>query len=97
MAREEGFPIEPLMDRVFVKKDDMTEVIDKSGKKWHLPQTVKGRAQKGTVVAVGPGYLDLHSGDFYPISVKVGDRITLVPAIHCKKCYFCSIAKTPSE
>ena len=29
--------------------------------------------------------------------VQVGDRIVLVPAIHCKKCYYCSITKTPSK
>ena len=71
---EEKFPIEPLMDRVFVKKDDMS-VDPKTG--FHLPQTVKGRAQTGVVVAVGPGYLDTHSGEFYPMDLKVGDRVFL--------------------
>lgn len=71
---EKRFPIEPLMDRVFVKKDDM--LVDKATG-FHLPQTVKGRAQTGTVVAAGPGYLDTNSGKFYPMQLKVGDRVFL--------------------
>jgi chaperonin GroES len=66
------FPIQPLMDRVFVKKDDMS--VDKDTG-FHLPDTVKGRAQTGTVVAVGPGYLNTNTGDFHPTTVKVGDRV----------------------
>jgi len=72
--REEGFPIEPLMDRVFVRKDDMS--VDKDTG-FHLPDTVKGRAQTGTVVACGPGYLNVQTGDFYPMQVKVGDKVFL--------------------
>jgi len=68
------FPIQPLMDRVFVKKDDAS--VDKSTG-FHLPDTVKGRAQTGTVVAVGPGYVDLMSAKFIPMSLKVGDRVFL--------------------
>ena len=64
------FPIEPLFDRVFVKKDDAS----KEGK-FFLPESVKGRAQTGTVVAVGPGYFDVQTGEFRPMSLKVGDRI----------------------
>lgn len=29
--------------------------------------------------------------------VKVGDRIGIIPAIHCGRCYFCRIAKTPEK
>ncbi len=64
------FLIEPLFDRVFVKKDDAS----KSGI-FYLPESVKGRAQTGTVVAVGPGYFDIQTGDFRPMCLKVGDRI----------------------
>ena len=27
----------------------------------------------------------------------LGDRIGVIPAIHCGKCYFCRIAKTPEK
>lgn len=68
-----SFPIEPLFDRVFVKKDDAQ--VTKSG--FHLPDTVKGRAVTGTVVAVGPGRYSVDKGQFIPMSVKVGDRVFL--------------------
>ena len=68
------FPIEPLMDRVFVKKADAS-VDEKSG--LLLPDSVKGRAQVGEVVAVGPGYLDTITGKFYPLSLKVGDKVLI--------------------
>lgn len=29
--------------------------------------------------------------------VQVGDRIGVIPAIHCGRCYFCRIAKTPEK
>ena len=69
---EEKFPVEPLFDRVFVKKDSAD--MDESGL-FHLPETVKGRAQTGTVVAAGQGYFDTTSGEFRPMQLKVGDRV----------------------
>jgi chaperonin GroES len=68
------FPIEPMMDRVFVAKDDAS-VDTETG--FHLPDSVKGRAQTGTVVAVGPGYFDIQNGQYVPTSLKVGDRVFL--------------------
>jgi len=66
------FPVEPLMDRVFVVKDDAS--IDKvTG--FHLPDSVKGRAQTGTVVAAGKGYFNMETGLFVPMSIKTGDRV----------------------
>lgn len=54
---------------------------------------VLGHEIVGKIIALGKGV----KTDYLGRPVKVGDRITLVPAIHCKKCYFCSIAKTPSK
>jgi chaperonin GroES len=70
----EKFPVEPLFDRVFVKKDDASK--DEDGI-LHLPDSIKGRAKTGTVVAVGPGYFNTTTGKFIPTSVKVGDRVYL--------------------
>jgi co-chaperonin GroES (HSP10) len=67
-----SFPIEPLFDRVFVKKDEAKKT--ESG--LHLPETVKGRAVTGIVVAVGPGQRN-HLGKFLPTCVKTGDRVFL--------------------
>ena len=69
---EINFPIQPLFDNVFVKKDDASRT--ESG--LHLPQSVKGRAVTGTVVAVGPGHL-MENGNRIPCDVKVGDRVFL--------------------
>jgi putative endonuclease len=66
-----GFPIKPLFDRVFVKKDS----ADKTESGFHLPQTVKGRAVTGTVVAVGDGHLNIDTGEFVPLVLNVGDRV----------------------
>ncbi len=54
---------------------------------------VLGHEIAGTIVDMGSQV----EKDFLGKPVKVGDRIILVPAIHCKKCYYCTIAKTPSK
>lgn len=66
-----SFPIKPLFDRVFVKK----VAADKTESGFHLPQTVKGRAVTGTVVAVGDGHLNAETGLFVPLCLKEGDRV----------------------
>jgi len=65
-----SFPIDPLFNRVFIKKDEAKQTA--SG--LHLPETVKGRAQTGLVVAVGPGQRN-HLGKYITPCVKVGDRV----------------------
>jgi len=70
----EQFPIQPLFDRVFVKKDDASK--DEDGL-FYLPDSVKSRAKTGTVLAVGPGYYNVSTGDFIPMTLKVGDRVYL--------------------
>lgn len=35
--------------------------------------------------------------DYIGRPLKIGDRIGVIPAIHCHKCYFCTIAKTPEK
>jgi L-iditol 2-dehydrogenase len=47
----------------------------------------------GRVTELGEGV----TTDFVKRKVEVGDRIVLVPAVHCGSCFFCSIAKTPSR
>jgi chaperonin GroES len=71
MSREEGFPIEPLFDRVFVRKDEAQQTA--SG--FHLPETIKGRAPTGTVVATGPGRFSVEHNKYIPMELKVGDRV----------------------
>ena len=65
-----SYPIKPLYDRVFVKKDD-----EQSLSALDVPQSIKGRAKTGTVVACGDGLLSPHLGTYLPMKVKVGDRV----------------------
>ena len=64
--------IKPLGDRVIIKP--ITEdITTKSG--IVLPETVeKEKAEKGEVVAIGPGRV-LDNGGLAPMSVKVGDKV----------------------
>jgi threonine dehydrogenase-like Zn-dependent dehydrogenase len=52
-----------------------------------------GHELVGTVAALGKGV----SVDYLGRPIKEGDRISVIPAIHCHKCYFCTIAKTPEK
>ncbi len=64
--------IKPLGDRVIIKPI-AEDITTKSG--IVLPETVeKEKAEKGEVLAVGPGRL-LDSGQVAPMSVKVGDKV----------------------
>ncbi len=64
--------IKPLGDRVIIKPI-AEDITTKSG--IVLPETVeKEKAEKGEVMAVGPGRL-LDNGQLAPMSVKVGDKV----------------------
>lgn len=64
--------VKPLGDRVIIKPIN-EDITTKSG--IVLPETVeKEKAEKGEVVAVGPGRL-LDNGQIAPMSVKVGDKV----------------------
>ena len=52
-----------------------------------------GHEISGIVEALGDGV----TADSVGTPLKVGDRIGVIPAIHCGKCYFCKIAKTPEK
>ena len=65
-----SFPIQPVFDLLFVKKD--SEALTASG--LHLPVSVKGRAVTGKVVAIGPG-LRNHEGTYLTPDIKVGDTV----------------------
>jgi len=52
-----------------------------------------GHEISGTVAALGKGV----ATDYIGQPLKEGDRIGMCPAIHCHKCYFCTIAKTPEK
>ena len=52
-----------------------------------------GHEISGTVAELGKGV----TTDYIGRPLKEGDRIGVIPAIHCHRCYFCTIAKTPEK
>ena len=54
---------------------------------------ILGHEIVGTVAALGDGV----DSDYIGRPLKLGDRIGVIPAIHCHHCYFCTIAKTPEK
>ena len=66
------FPIEPILDRIIILKDNAETEAG-----FYLPDTVKGRSRTGTVVAVGPGRINVETGKYIPLAVKAGDRVVL--------------------
>ena len=68
---------------------------------WHAPAEAVGceypislgHEISGTVAALGAG----KTTDTIGRPLKEGDRIGVCPAIHCGKCYYCRIAKTPEK
>lgn len=66
-------PIQPLGDRVLVRREDMPEKQSASG--ILLPDTAqKEKSKMGTVLAIGTGRLT-DAGDTVPMTVSVGDRV----------------------
>lgn len=61
---------------------------------WNLEYPISlGHEIVGTVAKLGPGV----NADYIGHPLKIGDRIGVIPAVHCHKCYFCTIAKTPEK
>jgi chaperonin GroES len=71
MAKNAGSKLTPLGDRVVVKPLGREEVT-KSG--IVLPDTIKEKPQRGTIIAVGQGRRD-DDGKRVPLDVKAGDEV----------------------
>lgn len=69
----EGFDtIEPIFNYLLVEKDEEKSI---SNGGIFIPDSSKEKPSTGTVVAVGKGIWDEKTGEFRPMTVKVGDRI----------------------
>ena len=73
MAKPAKVSIQPLADRVLVKRDDVDEKKSPGG--IYIPDTAqKEKSKRGTVIAVGPGkYGD--DNELIPMRVKVGMKV----------------------
>ena len=73
MAKKSNINIQPLADRVLVKRLDDEEEQKVGG--IIIPDTAKEKPQEAEVVAVGPGKLD--GGERVALEVKKGDKILI--------------------
>jgi chaperonin GroES len=65
-------PVQPVGDRVLVKREDV-DVTSPAG--IIIPDTAKTeKSKRGVIVAVGPGRYG-EEADHIPMTVKVGDRV----------------------
>ena len=71
MAKAKKISVEPLDDRVVVKRVDAEEMTAGG---IVLPDAAQEKPQKGEVIAVGPGRL-LDSGERATLDVAVGDMV----------------------
>ncbi len=66
-------PVQPLSDRVLIRRDDMPEKKSASG--IILPDSAqKEKSKLGTVLAVGPGRFG-DEGDMIPMTLRTGDKV----------------------
>lgn len=75
------FKHELLEDRVLVLPDPMD---DKTSSGVYMPQSAQRISNKGTVIAVGPGYTAKETGIKIPMFVRVGDRV-IYDKSHCEE------------
>jgi chaperonin GroES len=71
MAKKKGIKLQPLGDRVVLKRDESEEVTAGG---IVLPDSAKDKPARGTVVSVGDGRL-LEDGSRGELQVKAGDRV----------------------
>jgi chaperonin GroES len=62
----------PTGDRIIVRREASEE---KTAGGILLPDTAKKKPQRGTILAVGPGKLNLEDGSRMPMQLKVGDVV----------------------
>jgi chaperonin GroES len=62
----------PIADRIIVRREASEE---KTAGGILLPDTAKKKPQRGTILAVGPGKLNLKDGTRMPMQLKVGDVV----------------------
>jgi chaperonin GroES len=64
--------LKPIGDRIIVRREASDE---KTSGGIILPDSAKKKPQKGTILAVGPGKLNLKDGTRMPMTLKVGDVV----------------------
>jgi L-iditol 2-dehydrogenase len=96
------FPIPEPAPGTILAKIELCGVCGTDVHTWHAPPEAVfgldypislGHEISATIAGLGAGV----TTDSIGKRVEEGDRISLIPAIHCGKCYYCTIAKTPEK
>lgn len=96
------YPVPDPVPGTVLAKIELCGVCGTDVHTWHAPAEAVygleypislGHEISASVEALGEGV----ETDSVGQPLTVGDRIGLIPAIHCHKCYFCTIAKTPEK
>lgn len=63
---------QPLGNRVLIKREEAAETTTGG---LYIPETAKKSSDRGVIVAVGPGGIELATGLRVPVSLKVGQTV----------------------
>ena len=70
-SKEENSKLIPLGDRIVLKRE---EAISTTAGGIVLPDSAKDKPKKGTIIAVGEGYVT-RDGKKQPLTLKAGDKV----------------------
>ena len=96
------YPIPKVQPGQVLMKIEMCGICGTDIHTWHAPAEAVfgleypislGHEISGIIEELGKGV----TADSVGTPIEVGDRIGVIPAIHCGRCYFCRIAKTPEK
>jgi L-iditol 2-dehydrogenase len=96
------FPVPDPAPGTVLTKVELCGVCGTDVHTWHAPPEAVfglsypislGHEVSARVAALGRGVTTDSIGQ----PIKEGDRIGVIPAIHCGSCYFCRVAKTPEK
>ena len=97
-----NYPVPDPAPGTVLMKIEMCGICGTDIHTWHAPAEAVfgleypislGHEISGIIESLGEGV----TADSVGTPVRVGDRIGVIPAIHCGKCYYCRIAKTPEK
>jgi chaperonin GroES len=66
----------PIDDRILVNEDERET---KTSAGFFIPETNADAANRGTILAVGPGKAPKQGRDIIPVNLKVGERVLYAP------------------
>ena len=71
-AKVAGRKLEPMYDRMFVKR---VAAVEQTEGDIFIPEGSREKPAEGRVLAVGPGRIDRETGEHVPMQIAVGDFV----------------------